>query len=100
MQAQANNTGPFRFAVDTGASGMTRADSRLVRTMALLAGGSALNFDGLQSAEATTVHIDSLSLGALRHRDITAIARDYSIRQLELAKFDGILARGSSATAC
>jgi hypothetical protein len=40
------------------------------------------------------VHIDSLGLGALRHRDIAAIARDYNARQLEPAKFDGILARG------
>jgi predicted aspartyl protease len=94
VQAQVNDTGPFRFAVDTGASGMARADSRLVRTLALPPGGSALNFDGLQSAQATTVHIDSLSLGALRHRDIAAIARDYNARQPEPATFDGILARG------
>lgn len=94
VQAQVNDMGPFRFAVDTGASGVARADSRLVRRLALPPVGSALNSDGLHTAETDTVHIDSVSLGALRHSDVAVIARDYNARQSAPAQFDGILARG------
>ena len=35
VQARADGQGPFRFAVDTGASGMARADSSLVSALGL-----------------------------------------------------------------
>ena len=35
VQARVNGQGPFRFAVDTGASGLARADAKLVQALGL-----------------------------------------------------------------
>ncbi|MBN5160004.1 MULTISPECIES: aspartyl protease family protein [Stenotrophomonas] len=94
VQVQVNGSGPYRFAIDTGASGMARADSRLVRKLALPADASTRHSDGVQTAWADTVRINALALGGLRHSDVTALTRDYNARQSKDAVFDGILARG------
>lgn len=97
VQVQVNGSGPYRFAIDTGASGMARADSRLVRKLALPADASTRHSDGVQTAWADTVRINALTLGGLRHSDVIALTRDYNARQSKDAVFDGILARGSFA---
>ncbi|MGY6085219.1 retropepsin-like aspartic protease [Stenotrophomonas sp. SM006] len=94
VQVQVNGSGPYRFAIDTGASGMARADSRLVRKLALPADASTRHSDGVQTAWADTVRINALTLGGLRHSDVIALTRDYNARQSKDAVFDGILARG------
>ncbi|MBW8776640.1 MAG: aspartyl protease family protein [Stenotrophomonas sp.] len=94
VQVQVNGSGPYRFAIDTGASGMARADSRLVRKLTLPADASTHHSDGVQTALADTVRIDALALAGLRHSDVTALTRDYNARQSKDAVFDGILARG------
>lgn len=94
VQVQVNGSGPYRFAIDTGASGMARADSRLVRKLALPADASTRHSDGVQTAWADTVRINALTLGGLRHSDVIALTRDYNARQSKDAAFDGILARG------
>ncbi|HIE4140873.1 TPA: aspartyl protease family protein [Stenotrophomonas maltophilia] len=94
VQVQVNGSGPYRFAIDTGASGMARADARLVRQLALPADASTHHSDGVQTARADTVRIDALALDGLRHSDVTALTRDYNARQSKDAVFDGILARG------
>ncbi|HHA2973514.1 TPA: retropepsin-like aspartic protease [Stenotrophomonas maltophilia] len=94
VDVQVNGSGPYRFAIDTGASGMARADARLVQKLALPADASTDHSDGMQTARADTVRIDSLALGGLRHNDVTALTRDYNARQSKDAVFDGILARG------
>ncbi|MGG2101092.1 aspartyl protease family protein [Stenotrophomonas sp. NRRL B-14846] len=94
VQVQVNGSGPYRFAIDTGASGMARADSRLVRKLTLPADASTHHSDGVQTARADTVRIDALALAGLRHSDVTALTRDYNARQSKDAVFDGILARG------
>lgn len=66
VQARADGQGPFRFAVDTGASGMARAD---------------------------TTRFDTLQLGTLARSGAEAIARDYRSRSSPEGAFDGILAR-------
>lgn len=93
VQAQVNDAGSHRFAVDTGASGVARADARLVRALDLAPADSASHSDGVQTAAAATVRINALRLGGLRREGIVAITRDYNARQSEAAAFDGILAR-------
>lgn len=94
VDAQVDGAGPFRFAVDTGASGIARADVRLVDALGLPRIGRTGNSDGVSTALANTVRLRSLALGALRHDDVVAITRDYNARQSADAAFDGILARG------
>lgn len=94
VQVQVNGSGPYRFAIDTGASGMARADARLVRQLALPADASTRHSDGVQTAEAHTVRINTLALDGLRRSDVIALTRDYNARQSKDAAFDGILARG------
>jgi|GEM_PF-314028 len=93
VEAQVDGAGPFRFAVDTGASGIARADARLVDAVRLPRDGRTDNTDGVSTAQADTVRLRSLALGALRHEDVVAITRDYNARQSVAAAFDGILAR-------
>ncbi len=93
VDVRVNDAGSFRFAVDSGASGMARADVRLVRALNLPAGDAASNFDGVRTADEATVRFDALALGKVRREGIIAISRNYNARQTEAAAFDGILAR-------
>lgn len=93
VEARANGQGPFRFAVDTGASGLARADTKLVSTLQLEIHGTTGNSDGMQVAKADTTRFDVLQLGGLSRNGVEAIARDYRSRSTPQAAFDGILAR-------
>lgn len=93
VQARVNGQGPYRFAVDTGASGIGRADMRLVATLSLPLHGETTTSDGVTKAGVDTVRIDALELGGVVHRDVEVIARDYNARNAPEAAFDGILAR-------
>jgi predicted aspartyl protease len=93
VQARVNGGGPFRFAIDTGASGMARADRTLVAALGLVASGKASTSDGVQTAAVDTVHLDSLGLGGLERKAGAVITRDYSSRLSAGAGFHGILAR-------
>jgi len=94
VQVQVNGSGPYRFAIDTGASGMARADARLVRHRAARGHPRPRHSVGVQTAEADTVRINTLALDGLRRSDVIALTRDYNARQSKDAAFDGILARG------
>ena len=93
VQAMVNGLGPFRFGVDTGASGMARADAALVSTLALPIEGATDNSDGIRTATAATVRIDTLRLGGLVRKNVEAISRDYRGHSTPAAAFDGLLAR-------
>ncbi|GHA83149.1 aspartyl protease family protein [Cognatilysobacter bugurensis] len=93
VQARVNGQGPFRFAVDTGASGMGRADASLASQLGLVASGQARTSDGVQTAEVVTTRIASIELGGLMHRDLDVITRDYNARNAPEAAFAGIIAR-------
>jgi predicted aspartyl protease len=93
VQARVNGRGPFRFAVDTGASGLARADASLVGALGLGVQGQATTSDGVQAASVDTTHVDSLELGGVTRRDLDVITRDYSSRKSPEAAFAGILAR-------
>ncbi|MCD9006810.1 aspartyl protease family protein [Luteimonas sp. XNQY3] len=93
VTARVNDAGPFRFAVDTGASGVARADARLIEALGLARAGSVANSDGVHTAQADTTRLRVLALDGLQRQDVVAITRDYNARQSEDAAFDGILAR-------
>ncbi|KGM55574.1 hypothetical protein N800_12695 [Lysobacter daejeonensis GH1-9] len=93
VQAHVNGRGPFRFAVDTGASGVGRADASLVAALDLAVHGQTTTSDGVQSATVDTTHIDSLALGGLVRTHVEVITRDYGSRTSVQARFAGILGR-------
>ncbi|MET0290300.1 MAG: retropepsin-like aspartic protease [Pseudoxanthomonas sp.] len=93
VAVQVNGQGPFRFAVDTGASGIARADTRLLQALSLQAQGQSSTSDGVSTTDVETVRLASLRLGALVRTDVEVITRDYGRRSAADAKFDGILAR-------
>jgi predicted aspartyl protease len=93
VQAQVNGRGPFRFAVDTGASGLGRADARLVQALGLRMTGETPNSDGVRTATSATTRLDALALGSLVRTDVEVIARDYGSGKPEAQRFDGILGR-------
>lgn len=93
VQAHVNARGPFRFAVDTGASGVGRADASLVAALDLAVHGQTTTSDGVQSATVDTTHIDSVALGGLVRTHVEVITRDYGSRTSVQARFAGILGR-------
>ena len=93
VQARVNDRGPFRFAIDTGASGLGRADATLVSALRLKTQGRAETSDGVQAAQVDTVHLDSLELGGLSRKGLDVITRDYSGRMPAGAAFHGIVGR-------
>ncbi len=93
VDARVNGQGPFRFAVDTGAGGLARADSRLVSALGLPVVGQASASDGVQQASVQTTRLASVQLGGLVRHDIEVITRDYASRSADEAKFFGLLAR-------
>jgi predicted aspartyl protease len=93
VRARVNGQGPFRFAVDTGASGMARADTSLVTLLGLSMHGERTTSDGVTSASVETTHFDSLELGGVVRRDLDVTARDYNSRNAPDAVFSGIIAR-------
>jgi predicted aspartyl protease len=88
-----NGRGPFVFAVDTGASGIGRADASLVAELELPHDGAGQTSDGVATATVDTVRIASLTLGGLVRSDVAVIARDYRSRVSAEAVFSGILGR-------
>ncbi|QOY96564.1 aspartyl protease family protein [Massilia sp. UMI-21] len=93
VQARVNNGGPYRFAIDTGASGVGRADTTLVGALGLRPHGKASTSDGVQAAVVDTVRLDSLALGGLEMQGVELIARDYGSRMPAGARFHGIIGR-------
>lgn len=93
VQARVNHGGPFRFAIDTGASGIGRADAQLVQALGLKPHGRTSTSDGVQGAAVDTVKLESLELGGLARTGVEVITRDYGSRLSPAARFHGIIAR-------
>lgn len=93
VQVRVNGRGPFRFALDTGASGLGRADKTLVAALGLPIHGASASSDGVQSTTVDTVLLDSVELGGLSRRALEVITRDYGSRMKPEAAFHGILGR-------
>lgn len=93
VTAKVDGKGPFVFAVDTGASGMGRADAGLVTSLGIPVTGSGHTSDGVATAEVKTVRLRSIDLGGFVRRDLEVATRDYSSRLAPEAAFSGILGR-------
>lgn len=93
VEARVNGAGPFRFAVDTGASGMGRADTSLTSKLGLPIEGSGETSDGVATSRVDMTRFDTLELGGLVRRDVKVITRDYGSRLAPDAKFAGIIGR-------
>ncbi|HJO63744.1 MAG TPA: aspartyl protease family protein [Sphingomonas sanguinis] len=93
VTAKVDGKGPFVFAVDTGASGMGRADAGLVAALGIPLVGSGHTSDGVATAEVKTVHLASVDLGGFVRRDLEVATRDYSSKLAPDAAFSGILGR-------
>jgi hypothetical protein len=93
VQARVDGRGPFRFAVDTGASGWGRADASLAAALHLKAQGPTTTSDGVKAAQVATVHLDSLALDRLVRKNLDVIARDYDSHMSPAAAFSGIIGR-------
>jgi len=93
VDAAVNGRGPYRFAVDTGASGVGRVDASLVKALGLPVGRGATSSDALTTSTVDTTQLNTLTLGGLTRRNVEVITRDYRSRVSKEAAFDGILAR-------
>lgn len=93
VQAHVNGTGPHRFMVDTGASGIGRADVRLVRKLALPLVGRTENSDGVNISSVDVVLLESLALGGLERRNVEVSSRDYNRRARLETTIAGIIGR-------
>ncbi len=80
VQAFVNERGPYRFAFDTGASGVGRADTRLATELALSTIDQAQNSDGVAVATTDVVAVESLRLGPVTVRNAKLLSRDYNRR--------------------
>ena len=94
-----NGRGPYVFALDTGASGMGRADASLVAALGLAPVGKGQASDGIKQAEVDLVKIRSLKFGNLERRDLEIIARDYRSRLSPEAAFAACVTSASSSPA-
>ena len=94
VDAYVNGRGRFRFLVDTGAEGMGRADTTLVKELALPVTGTAENSDGVNTSTMITVNAGSLRLGNLERRDVELLSRDYNRRATPETSIAGIIGRG------
>ncbi len=95
VPAFVNGRGPFRFLVDTGASGAGRVDVKLVEQLRLRVTGTTTNSDLVNTATITTVGLDSLRIGALERRDVEVLSRDYNVgKRADSQPLLGIIGRG------
>jgi predicted aspartyl protease len=94
LQVRGNGKGPFPFLLDTGASGKARIDKSVVEQLKLPKTGVEIATD--EAAEAETplepVAVDTLELGGLRFRNISALSRGYNVAGEYLPDIGGILA--------
>lgn len=77
VEVTLNGQGPFRFTVDTGAALQVDIDSALAAKLNLQANGKVRGGDpsGRNAQEFDTVAIDSIRLGGVEFRNVTAVSR-------------------------
>jgi hypothetical protein len=78
VQAYVNDAGPFLFGFDTGASGIGRADVRLVADLALPKVGEEQNSDGIKTVTTDVVLVKTLRLGPVEKRNARLLSRNYN----------------------
>lgn len=92
VEVMVNGQGPFLFGFDTGAQGGTRIDSSLVEKLGFKPSGQVQATDGSGRSPqiAETFKLDSIAIGNLQFKDVTAGARNFKNSPRPL-KVDGIL---------
>lgn len=92
IEVVVNGKGSFLFLVDTGAQGMARADTSLVQRLNLSPVGQSATSDasGKNPVNLNEVRFDTLSIGSLSLREVTALSRNYNTVSY-LPHIDGIL---------
>jgi hypothetical protein len=81
VPAFVNGKGPYRFVFDTGASGIGRADRRLVAELSLETAGEVQNSDGINIGTMAVVKADSVRVGSLERRKVELASRDYNLHR-------------------
>lgn len=92
IEVKLNGQGPFTFLVDTGAGMQADIDTSVAARLNLQPSGTALNGDpsGENDITVYTVSINSLSLGRVDFRNVTAVVRPQRITK-DYPDVDGIL---------
>lgn len=94
VNVQINGQSPFRFMLDTGASGVGRLDIRTVEKLGLKQTGTFENSDGTNTKIEPAYMLDSLQLGALKLEGVELMARDYNKKGGKKKLEEGIIGRG------
>lgn len=92
VQVSVNGSGPHRFMFDTGASGIGRADTSLVKELSIPIVGTSTNSDGVNTTKIDVVRLETLSLGGLTRSNAELLSRDYS-RDGDAVAIRGIIGR-------
>lgn len=92
IEVKLNGQGPFAFMIDTGAGMQADIDTSVAARLNLQPSGTALNGDpsGENDRTVYTVAINSLSLGSVDFRNVTAVVRPQRITK-DYPDVDGIL---------
>ncbi|MDT4966186.1 MAG: hypothetical protein QOJ64_923 [Acidobacteriota bacterium] len=92
LEVMINGKGPFLFTFDTGAGLQADFDPALVAQLKLQTNGKVRGGDpsGRNAQEYDTVAVDSIALGNVEFRNVTAISRRRRM-SLNAPKVDGIL---------
>jgi predicted aspartyl protease len=93
VQARVNGGKYHTFAIDTGASGMGRADASLTKALGLPILQTTETSDGVNVATVDMTRFDSLDLGGFVRKDLDVITRDYSSKAPPEAAISGIIGR-------
>lgn len=88
-----NGQGPFTFAIDTGASGLGRADLSLVKALEMPFVGDGRASDGVSTQTVPTVRFDRLEIGGYASGGMEVMARDYAGRMAPEQVISGIIGR-------
>lgn len=93
VEVMVNGKGPFLFLIDTGAQGMARADASLVQRLGLSPiGQSAASYvSSEKQVLLNEFRLETLSMGSIQFREVTALSRDYNHGFSYLPHIDGIL---------
>ncbi len=81
-----NYKGPFKFAIDLGATGVGRIDTALISLLGLTITGTTQNYDGIHTRTENITGIESIKLGELEFNDVDLMTRNYN-------SHDGLLGR-------
>jgi len=96
VEAMVNGQGPFRFGLDTGASGALALDKRLIEEIDFPSVGDIEVYDGtgVGSRRTPVRRVDTLAIGGAVFHDLDAISGDYNRGPLGSEPIDGIIGIG------